>query len=399
MDAAKLVDRYRELQAYVGWSDDDARRLRAAAPRLEPFLPALIDDFYDRIERHPGARRVLTGGAEQVDRLKGTLLRWLRELLSGADDADYVRRRWRVGGRHVEIGLDPAYAHAAMSRLRAGLGRALDQCWGDGDPQALHAAQHALDRRIDLDLVLIEEAYQAEFTRRMQRTERLATLGRFAGGVVHELRNPLNVVRTSAYCLRHVSDPTPERRDEHLRRIERQVELAEGVISALANVARMPAPALAATPIEPCLRDALEVNPPGPSIAVALEVPPDLPPALADADQLRIVFGNLIRNAREAMPTGGRLAITGANGDGGALEVRVADTGSGIAAELLPHIVEPLFSTRARGLGLGLAIVRAILDQCGGELRIESEPDHGSAFTVRLPSAPVLPEAPTADEP
>src|SRR4051812_42376768 len=110
--------RYRELQAYVGWTDDDARLVAATAGLLDPHLPALVDDFYDEIERHPEARKVITGGQAQTDRLKGTLVSWLRELLCGRYDADYVARRWRVGWRHVEIGLDQVYTHVALSRLR-----------------------------------------------------------------------------------------------------------------------------------------------------------------------------------------------------------------------------------------------------------------------------------------
>src|SRR5438105_1063904 len=105
----EAFDRYRELQAYVGWCDDAARRVAAVAGLVEPHLPALIDDFYAEIDRHPEARKVITGGAEQVSRLKGTLVQWLRELLRGQYDRDYVARRWRVGWRHGEIGLDQVY--------------------------------------------------------------------------------------------------------------------------------------------------------------------------------------------------------------------------------------------------------------------------------------------------
>src|SRR5688500_17362484 len=105
MDPQDSFCRYQELQAYVGWADGQAREVAAVAGLVEPHLPALVDDFYAEIDRHPDARKVITGGAAQVERLKGTLLAWLRELFSGRYDADYVARRWRVGWRHVEIGL------------------------------------------------------------------------------------------------------------------------------------------------------------------------------------------------------------------------------------------------------------------------------------------------------
>src|SRR5436309_3319682 len=129
MNSGEPYERYRELQAYVSWGDDDARRVRAAAGLLAPALPPLIDDVYDEIERHPDARRAITGGREQVRRLKGSLLRWVQELLAGPYDLAYVERRWRVGRRHVEIGLDQLYTNAAVARLRAGLAAALGRGW------------------------------------------------------------------------------------------------------------------------------------------------------------------------------------------------------------------------------------------------------------------------------
>ncbi len=98
------------------------------------------------------------------------------------------------------------------------------------------------------------------------------------------------------------------------------------------------------------------------------------------------MLANLVRNAREAMPQGGVLSITGRAADG-FVEVEVRDTGVGIPPEQLARVMEPLYSTKARGLGLGLAIARAILEKNDGGLRVASEPGKGSAFTVRLPAA------------
>ena len=308
MDAARLFERYRELQSYVGWTEADAERVAAAAPLLEPYLHALIDDFYEEIERHPDARKVITGGPAQIERLKGTLVQWLRDLLSGTYDDRYVARRWRVGWRHVEIGLEQVYTNVALSRLRTGLVRALHESW-PGEPQALEETVRSLNKLLDLDLAIIEDAYQAEYAARLQRNERLATLGQVAGGVAHELRNPLNVVKTSVYYLLNARNPTPEKRADHLRRIERNVELADSVITALSSFARMPVPELQPIAVEPMVREVLEINPAGDGIEVTVECPPGLPCALGDVDQLRIVLGNLVRNARDAMPQGGRLTI------------------------------------------------------------------------------------------
>jgi signal transduction histidine kinase len=386
MNEKALQERYRELQGYIGWADEDATRVASLASLVESSVSALIDDFYEEIERHEGTRRVITGGHAQIERLKETLRQWVRDLFAGVYDESYLKKRWRVGWRHVEIGLDQIYTNVALSRLRSGLVAAVQRNW-DGDPRELNEAVRSLNKLLDLDLAIIEEAYQVESGERLQRTERLATLGQVAGGVAHELRNPLNVVKTSVYYLLNARNPTKEKTEEHLRRIERHVGIADGVITALSNFAKMPNPNLTPTPLEPLIRDTLDVNPVGAGIEVAIELPPGLREVLADGDQLRIVFGNLVRNARDAMPDGGRLEIRG-RGHGEGIEVDVVDTGVGIPKEDLKRVMEPLYSTKARGLGLGLSIIRSILDRCSGAIRVDSEPGRGTTFTVTLPAAP-----------
>jgi signal transduction histidine kinase len=382
MNSGDLFRRYQELQAYVGWSDADAARVNAIAKILQPSLPKLVDDFYAEIDHHPLARQVITGGQEQVDRLKGSLCRWLQELLAGPYDVDYVVRRWRVGMRHVEIGLDQVYTNVALSRMRSGLVQALGENWQK--PLAeLVATIVSLNKLIDLDLAKIEDAYQSEYMARQQRSERLAAIGQIAGGVAHELRNPLNVVQTSVYYLFNAKNPSAEKTAEHLRRIQHQVGVADGVITALSNFAKMPVPNLVPFSVARCVQDALEINPVNDSIRVEMDFPPTLPNALGDEAQLRIVFSNLIRNARDAMAQGGCLTIRGTASEAG-VEVSVEDTGIGIDPGNLGRIMEPLYSTKARGLGLGLALSRAILDKNKGSLRATSTLGSGSTFTVRL---------------
>src|SRR6516162_2109421 len=135
MDPEAIFRRYQGLQEYVGWTEDDARRVQSLAGLLEPHFRPLIDDFYDVIQRHPGARKVITGGAAQIERLKGTLRGWLRDLLTGPYDKDYVIRRWEVGRRHVAIGLDQVYTNVALSRIRSGLMRALHDNWRGDVPE------------------------------------------------------------------------------------------------------------------------------------------------------------------------------------------------------------------------------------------------------------------------
>lgn len=389
MDRDSLFVRYQDLQRYVGWTDDDAARIRAVAADLETYFPQLVEDFYSEIERHPGARKVITGGEEQIARLKRTLTLWLGELLHGEYDADFVARRWRVGYRHVEIGLEQVYTNTALSRLRYGLHDALKTLWesGERDSEELHAIHRALDKILDLDLAIIEDAYQTEYFNRQQQIEKLATIGQVAGGVAHELRNPLNVIKTSVYYLLNAKNASEEKKQQHLSRIEKHVGLADGVITALSNFARLPVPDMQAVALQEWLHDVLETISFPVSIELALV---GLEPTLTvwcDPNQMQIVIRNLIHNARDALPEGGRITIT-TRKEAGCVLLSVTDNGPGIAEDILHRIMDPLFTTKARGIGLGLSMAKAIVEKNNGQLSVMNVPKQGAEFTLRLSAAP-----------
>jgi len=292
----------------VNWTNEDAARVRSVFPLVKSYFGTLVDDFYAEIENHSEAKEVITGGNEQIARLKKTLIRWLDELFSGNYGQDYVERRWRVGYRHVEIGLLQVYTNAALSRLRRGLLAAVKQEW-QGDFLELFAVRESLNTLLDLDLAIIEDAYQTEFHRRQSVAERLATIGKVAGGVAHELRNPLNVVKTSVYYLVNAKNASPEKINSHLQRIERQVEVADRVITALNDFARLPVPQVDRVDVESCLREVVEGTALPSNIQTQWCVASPSSVVRADRAQLQIVFSNLIRNARDAMPDGGTLRL------------------------------------------------------------------------------------------
>jgi two-component system, LuxR family, sensor kinase FixL len=162
--SSELLDRYRDLQAYVGWNDDDVARVKSVADVVEQRMDVLIDDFYAEIKRHPDAARVITGGQAQIARLMASLRAWLSESLKGRSDEDYVVRRWKIGLRHAEIGLNPAYTSAAMSRLRNGLVEILSaECIYS--PTEFRELVQSFNKLLDLDLSVIQDAYQAEYLR------------------------------------------------------------------------------------------------------------------------------------------------------------------------------------------------------------------------------------------
>jgi len=233
------------------------------------------------------------------------------------------------------------------------------------------------------------------------RREKLAVLGQLASGVGHELRNPLGAIKNAAYFLNMVlceADPDLEIR-EMLEVLDREVDTAEKIISSLLDFARARAPIRRKVDVNGVVQEALSRTPlpaakrpedrrgNAPRVEVVCQLDEDLPFILADPDQLSQVIGNLIRNGIQAMPEGGRLVVRTAMESPEWVTVSVADSGIGIAPDNLTKIFEPLFTTKAKGIGLGLAVVKTLVEGHGGAIEVESRAGEGSTFTVRLPLA------------
>ena len=164
----ELTQKYVELQRYVGWTDEDQSRVAAVRDSVLARADLLIDDFYEEIRKHPHTAQRITGGEEQIARLKTTLRGWLRQLLTGPYDHEYVTLRSNVGRRHVAIGLEQVYVNAAISRLRKGLCQQLHDFW-ESSPEELRCTIESLNKLLDLDLAIIEDAYQVEYLATQER--------------------------------------------------------------------------------------------------------------------------------------------------------------------------------------------------------------------------------------
>lgn len=215
------------------------------------------------------------------------------------------------------------------------------------------------------------------------KSEKFATLGKVSGGIAHEIRNPLSAVKTSAYFLLNARNPSEEKVREHLERIDRQVTVIDNVVTALSDVAKLPDAELESTDVAAILRQTVNSVGLPDRIEVDISLGEDIPQVLADENQIVIAFANLIRNARDAMSNGGRLSIS-ATVESDCVLFHIADTGSGIEEANLTKILEPLFTTKARGMGLGLSITQAILEKNKGSLSIQTQLGEGSCFTVNL---------------
>jgi signal transduction histidine kinase len=233
-----------------------------------------------------------------------------------------------------------------------------------------------------------QELYEAQ--EQLLRQEKLAILGQLAGGVAHELRNPLGSIRNAVYFLdMALETPTPEIKNS-LQILNRGVDTAERIIHSLLDFARTNVPTRQEIDLNHVIQETLShVNVPE-NIQATFQRDEDLPLILADPGQLERVLDNLIRNAIQAMPDGGRLALqTSASPqvlEPGWVSVSCSDTGVGIPPENLEQIFEPLFTTKSKGIGLGLAITRTLVQAHGGSIQVHSQEGQGSTFTMRLPT-------------
>jgi two-component system cell cycle sensor histidine kinase/response regulator CckA len=219
---------------------------------------------------------------------------------------------------------------------------------------------------------------------KLVRKEKLAVLGQLAGGVGHELRNPLGAIKNAAYFLRMaLEQPEPEV-EETVDILEKEVATCERIISSLLGFARRKPPTRRKVNANDGVRDALSRIKAPKNIEVVSELQ-SLPPILADPDQLSQVFGNIILNAIQAMPEGGQLYLRSEVPSPGQVALSITDTGVGIPKENLRKLFEPLFTAKAKGIGLGLAVTKTLVEGHGGTIEVSSEIGKGSTFTVTLP--------------
>jgi two-component system NtrC family sensor kinase len=234
-------------------------------------------------------------------------------------------------------------------------------------------------------------AYVQEIERSQQRlvqTEKLAAIGRLTASIAHEVNNPLQSLRN---CLDLASRDGVEaaRRQEYLQLARKELDRLSWIMRQMLEFYRPEAAARQLVDLGPIVREvsmltAAQCQSVG--IEVSLELAQDLPPVRGVKFQLQQVALNLVLNALEAMPEGGRLLLqTAAERNRVAMVVR--DTGLGIARQELPRIFEPFYTSKQGGTGLGLAVSYGIVSAHGGTIEVESDPGAGSTFKVLLPVA------------
>jgi len=248
-------------------------------------------------------------------------------------------------------------------------------------------AEEALKEYSDRLEEMVEERTEElrEAQDELVRKERLAVLGQLAGGVGHELRNPLGVISNAVYYLQTTLPDADETTKEYLAMISSEVRNSDKIVSDLLDLSRTKLAEREEVEVSDLVAQVLERQPPPEKVKVATEIAPDLPPLLVDPRQIGQVLVNLITNAYDAMPEGGRLSLS-AEAKKENVYLSIRDTGCGISRENMERLFEPLFTTKARGIGLGLAVSKNLVEVNGGSIEVESEEGKGSTFTVVLPT-------------
>jgi signal transduction histidine kinase len=347
----------------------DIARLEVLTRETTAAIPLLFQDRKDEFNRRDKELR------NAVDLLRNRLLN------DSGNITEELAEKQR-GATNVAIGL-------GIAGLLGAIGAAVS-LWRTLRPlselrvRAQQIGSGDYDRRIGLgsqdeigDLARefdnMAQALQ-EREQRLIHSERLATVGKVAAQITHEIRNPLASIGLSAELLGDELTPTQGEANRLLGAISGEIDRLSEITESYLRFVRLPRPvveredpvALVTSVMEFARAELAQAG-----IALELHAPPTVPEIAADENQVRQALLNLIRNAREAMPGGGHLRVDIANPPG-RVTVAITDSGAGIAEADQARIFEPFFSTKASGTGLGLALVQQIVAEHGGEISVES---------------------------
>lgn len=246
---------------------------------------------------------------------------------------------------------------------------------------ALEAINDNLEALVEQRTEELRAAHQE-----LVRREKLAFLGTLAGALGHELRNPLSAMATSVYVLKKVT-PTNGEAAQHLTILAHQIAAANRIIANLLDFARTREPVCEEVDLREVVQEAIESSVIPSAVRLTVSLGEEPVRVMADATQISQVLLNLIANAVQAMPGGGHLEVAlSRNAEG--VEITVADTGCGMTEQQKAQLFQPLFTTKPKGIGLGLAVSKKLIEAHGGEITCESAVGRGTRFSIRLPALP-----------
>jgi signal transduction histidine kinase len=321
---------------------------------------------------------------------KGHLVLWFRanrQPLFLAELPDVTRYLAHEIQPFVEQGITMVFPLEAMDRL---VGLIFLKLQGETlGSEALIRLQGLLRQAglaFENALLFKERLLQSE---RMFRAEQLATMGQFAAGIAHELRNPLTTIRSTVQYLGNEFDPDSQ--EQALARgvldeVDRLNDIVENLLTLARPTGSQPQALDVAQEIQTYLHF-VEAQAKKQGVHIDVAVEQDLPRLYCDGGELRQLLLNLVVNAMEAMPDGGQLGVRAGHGtSSGTVRLEVEDQGSGIAPEQKALIFEPFYTTKSSGTGLGLAICHTIVQRHHGQIWVEDAPSGGTIVKVTLPT-------------
>jgi signal transduction histidine kinase len=223
-------------------------------------------------------------------------------------------------------------------------------------------------------------------------------IARLAGGLAHEIKNPLSTIRLNMELLgedfaRDPENPLHRRALNKVQVVQRECQRLQDFLDDFLNFAKVRNLKLEPTNLNDEIRQLLSFFQPKAKeskIEIVDYLAGDLPSVLLDRESFRGAFLNLVINAQQAMPNGGQLVVrTSPTADG--VSIHLIDTGNGIALDTMEHIFDAFYSTKRGGSGLGLPTARKIVEAHGGQIRVQSEIGRGTQFTIHLPTPARLP--------
>jgi two-component system CheB/CheR fusion protein len=228
-----------------------------------------------------------------------------------------------------------------------------------------------------------------EDRKKLEKAQRLAAIGETAGMVGHDIRNPLQAIVSDVYLAKSDLASFPENKEkksiiESLDAIAKNTDYINKIVADLQDYAKTINPVAEETDIEVLCKELLTAKDIPPNIKASCKIENTAKTIIVDCNLLKRILENLITNAVQAMPNGGELAL-GAHKDADDILITVQDTGIGIPDEAKPKLFTPLFTTKSKGQGLGLAVVKRMTEALGGTVTFESVEGNGTTFTLRFP--------------
>jgi signal transduction histidine kinase len=417
----------REIRlAFFELGDADRANLAKLQPLLEKHADAFVAAFYRHLLSFEVPRALLAEPGVK-DRLLVKQRDYLLSLSKPGLDESYFAQRRAIGQTHVRVGLEPRYYLGAYSLYLRLLIPAILEQWQRDLPMAERIIV-SLEKLLMLDAAVafdsyiarreerltflneelsttsqeLERRWEAEHERtraataRARAAEELVSLATLVAALAHEIGTPMGVIRGHAELLE--SSVSDDRGRLRLHTIREQIDRISHIIQTLLNMARPTKRDDAAVDLVSLLRETLaflaeklRAN----AIETSLELPARAT-LRGSADKLQQLFINLVMNAIDAMPNGGKLAVLVRELGADRIEIVIRDSGHGMAPETAARIFEPFYSTKApgRGSGLGLVVAQGIVSDHGGSIEVSSSLGRGTAFTLTFPRLELQSEAP-----